>query len=221
MREVAVAASAGEDIGRALVLAEPALAKSDLPPERKVSKIFRVHRQEPVFRDFCTSGPLLDLIAELLAPQLDCFLSQFICKEPGALGQPWHQDSFYFPFDRGPQVGVWLAITDANPDNGPLHVLPGSHREAVHPVVPDQRPGAPFSYVEIVDHDMDGSVPVLMDPGDLLLFHSHLMHMSTDNRSDRLRAAMVYHYAESGTVDGSKEAWGFESPNNDWMRVRG
>jgi ectoine hydroxylase-related dioxygenase (phytanoyl-CoA dioxygenase family) len=40
-----------------------------------------------------------------------------------------------------------------------------------------------------------------MDPGDLLVFDSHLMHCSTDNVSDGVRAAMVYHFASAGTVD--------------------
>ena len=118
------------------------------------------------------------------------------------------------------KLGVWLAVTEATLDNGPLWVLPGSHREPVHPVVGDRREGANSAYVEIVDHDMSGAVPVLIGPGDLLLFHSHLMHRSTDNGSDRLRAAMVYHYAAAGTVDGTEARFGFKSPNNDWMPVR-
>ena len=40
-----------------------------------------------------------------------------------------------------------------------------------------------------------------MDPGDLLVFDSHLMHRSTDNESAGIRAAMVFHYAATGTVD--------------------
>jgi phytanoyl-CoA hydroxylase len=57
-----------------------------------------------------------------------CFFSQFIFKNPGAWGQPWHQDACYFPFTPSrPVVGIWLAVTEATPDNGCLHVLPGSH----------------------------------------------------------------------------------------------
>ena len=67
---------------------------------------------------------------------------------------------------------------------------------------------------------MAGATPVLMKAGDLLLFHSHLMHRSTDNESAGMRAAMVYHYAESGTVDGCEERFGFVPPNMDWMSVR-
>ena len=217
--EMTRAADAGESIGDAYVVPETALG-TEPQPEDRMSKVFRVHRNEPVFRDFATQPALLDRIESLIGPDLDCFLSQFIFKLPGALGQPWHQDAFYFPFDRGPQVGVWLAVTEATLDNGPLWVLPGSHEEPVHPVVADRREHANFAYVEIVDHDMTAAVPVLLQAGDLLLFHSHLMHRSTDNGSKTKRAAMVYHYGEAGTVDGSKEKFGIDPPNIDWMPAR-
>ena len=222
-RVVAVvrAQAEGADIRPAYVVPEDKIAERATTPEQAVSKLFRVHREEPVFRRFCTESALLDLVEGLIGPDLDCFLSQFIFKHPGALGQPWHQDAFYFPFDRGPQVGAWLAVTRATLENGPLWVLPGSQREPVHQVVADRREHANFSYVEIVDHDMTRAVSVLLQPGDLLLFHSHLMHKSTDNGSSEMRAAMVYHYGESGTADGSRERFGFDPPNIDWMPVRG
>jgi phytanoyl-CoA hydroxylase len=212
-------ADGGGSIGNAYVVPEEALAAQPQPEDR-TSKVFRVHRGEPVFRRFAEQPALLDRVESLLGPDLDCFLSQFIFKLPGALGQPWHQDAFYFPFDRGPQIGVWLAVTDATPDNGPLWVLPGSHREPVHDVVRDRREHANFAYVEIVDHDMTGAMPVLLKAGDLLLFHSRLMHRSTDNESAGKRAAMVYHYGEAGTVDRSRAKFGIDPPNIDWMPVR-
>lgn len=213
--ELVRTADAGGSIGSAYVVPELALADRE-PAEARTSKVFRVHRDEPIFREFAERPALLDRIEALLGPDLDCFLSQFIFKRPGALGQPWHQDSFYFRFDRGPQLGLWLAVTEATHQNGCLHVVPGSHHEAVHTHVPDRRPGANYGYVEIVDHDMSSAIPVEMKPGDLLVFHSHLMHRSTDNQSSRLRAAMVYHLAEAGTVDRDAKP----VPINDWLAVR-
>ena len=218
--ELARAQAEGADIAPAYVLQEAALVPHAEHAEGRLSKLFRLHREQAVFRAFCEQPELLDLAEAILGADLDCFLSQFIFKNPGALGQPWHQDAFYFPFDRGPQVGVWLAVSESVLDNGPLWVLPGSHREPVHEVVPDRRVHANYAYVEIVDHDMSRAVPVLMQPGDLLCFHSRLMHKSTDNLSSRRRAAMVYHYGEAGTVDQSQERWGFTPPNVDWLPVR-
>jgi ectoine hydroxylase-related dioxygenase (phytanoyl-CoA dioxygenase family) len=184
------------------------------PAEERVAKVFRLHRR-PAFHGFIASKPVVQLLQSLLGGPVDCFLSQFIFKNPGAWGQPWHQDSLYFPFDRKPQVGLWLAASEATLENGCLHVLPGSHREPVHTHIPDQRPGANYGYFEIVDHDMSRAIPVTMKPGDLLVFHSHLMHRSTDNVSRGRRAAMVYHGALRGTRDLSPKP----SAVIDWMEL--
>jgi ectoine hydroxylase-related dioxygenase (phytanoyl-CoA dioxygenase family) len=209
--QLARADAAGDDrpdlhIAKEGVLADPAT------PEEGIAKIFRVMRTEDVFRDFATDPRLLDLLGDLLGPDVDCFLSQFIFKHPGALGQPWHQDDYYFRMTPLPQVGVWLACTAATPDNGPLWVVPGSHREDIHDVVPDTREGAGLGYVEIIDAPVDDEMVVLMEPGDLLVFHSHLRHKSTDNQSADKRAAMVYHYAVADTV-------GLKAFNQDWTEV--
>ena len=201
--EIARDRAVGLGDGPSIVLPEANLNGRDGMPEQLVSKVFKLHR-DSVFEAFARDPAVTDLVAELVDPRLDCFLSQFIFKNPGAWGQPWHQDSVYFPFEPPrPILGVWLAVTEATLENGCLHVVPGSHHEPIHAHVEDRRPGANYGYIEIVDHDMSAAVPVLMAPGDLLLFDSHLMHRSTDNVSDGIRAAMVYHYAATGTVENS------------------
>ena len=217
---LARAAAAHEEVEGALVLPEQQADMAEVAePEDRLSKIFLLARRSP-FREFVSDPRLTAVVAELVGTDdLDCFLSQFIFKNPGAWGQPWHQDSYYFPFDPPRSVvGVWLAVTEATLDNGCLHVLSGSHREPVHEHVPDRRDGANYGYVEIVDHDMAGSEPVLMAPGDLLVFDSHLMHRSTDNRSAARRAAMVFHLAAAGTHDRTLELRGYTV--NDWMAAR-
>ena len=215
--ELCARVESGERVAQAFRMPEPALAGAPGTAAERTSKLFRIHRSEPVFRAFAREPRLLEIVAGILGPELDCFLSQFIFKNPGALGQPWHQDAYYFPFDRGPQVGVWLAVTEATLENGPLWVLAGSHREPIHAVEPDRRANAQFGYVEITDHDMRAARPMLLQPGDLLVFHGHLMHKSTDNVSRGMRAAMVYHFGEAGTVDRTLDQKGYTI--NDWLPV--
>jgi phytanoyl-CoA hydroxylase len=213
VREPALA----EAVGVKLVPESNKASAAVANPEDAMSKIFKLHR-DGVFAAFAQAQDVVDRVSELIAPEIDVFLSQFIFKTPGAWGQPWHQDSFYFPFEPArPVVGVWLAVTEATLVNGCLHVLPGSQAEPVHEHVPDRRPGANYGYFEIVDHDMAAAEPVLMDPGDLLVFDSHLMHCSTDNESDGIRAAMVYHYGAAGTVDHTEE---YFPTVNDWVPAR-
>ncbi|MGH9260677.1 MAG: phytanoyl-CoA dioxygenase family protein, partial [Acidimicrobiales bacterium] len=121
-----------------LVLPEAYLADSgsDAPAEQVTSKVFKLHRR-PAFSSFVARPDVVDVLVDGLGPDVDCFLSQFIFKNPGAWGQPWHQDSFYFPFEPArPVVGLWLAVTEATLANGCLHVLPGSHAEPVNEHVP-------------------------------------------------------------------------------------
>lgn len=172
--ELARAAERGTDISPAFVMLEQQADYADgREPEERLSKIFRLHR-DPIFSEFVMSPAVCDLVRSVLdTPDIACFLSQFIFKNPGAWGQPWHQDSFYFPF------------------------------EPARPVV------------EIIDHDMTAAEPVCMEPGELLVFDSHLMHRSMDNTSDGMRAAMVFHFASVPTVDRTEEIRGYTV--NDWM----
>ena len=181
----------------------------------EMSKIFRLHGKG-VFNEFINNKRLLDILEDVLGENIDCFLSQYIFKNPGAWGQPWHQDSSYFPFDRYPQVGAWIATSPATIENGCLVILPGSHQEHLHEHLPDDREGSNYGYTEIKDQDFSNEIPLTLEIGDLLLFHSFLMHKSYDNKSRSKRTAVVFHFAETGTKYGE-----IDSPTNEWISVRG
>ncbi len=183
--------------------------------EDEISKLFRIH-SKGIFNSFIKNETLCNLLEDIIGPDIDCFLSQFIFKNPGAWGQPWHQDSSYFPFDREPQVAAWLATSEATLENGCLVVLPGSHKESLHEHLPDEREGSNYGYTEIKDHDFTNEIPMTLEKGDLLLFHSFLMHKSYDNKSNSRRTAMVYHFAETDTDFGE-----VDSPTNEWISIRG
>lgn len=199
---------AGHHVGRdgAIAVEEAAKVNSGESAAMRMSKLFNLHRAEP-FHSFARRPEIRDAMHAILGPRVSCFNSQYIFKNPGVWGQPWHQDSLYYRFDRMPQVGVWLATSRATIENGCLFVAPGSHNEPIHAVVPDARPGSNYGYLEIVDYDFAGAEPILMETGDVLIFHSFLMHMSNDNTSTERRSALVHHYARSDTqVIGPKAA---------------
>jgi ectoine hydroxylase-related dioxygenase (phytanoyl-CoA dioxygenase family) len=186
--------------GGVLVQPEAKVPDGAVAPEDFVAKLFNPHLSGTT-RDFALSDLAADVVSAVLGPDIDVFQSMLILKNPGAWGQPWHQDSLYFDFDQQPQVGLWLAISEATLENGCLMVLPGSHKGPIRPHHPDRRPGANQGYLEIDGVDETQAVPVLMQPGDLLVFHSYLLHRSVDNKGSGRRSAMVYHYGRAGTVN--------------------
>ena len=188
LRGVAAADVCAAMLARAVEIGRPPSASH---PGPLVVPEARLHH-DPVLAGFAHDEHVLDLMSELLGSGVNVVPRRLIVTGPGAYGRPWHQDSLDLPFEPDHQVGVSLALTEATLDNGCMWVLPGSQTEPVHDHLPDRRPGSPHGYVEIVDHDMGAAVPVPMEPGDVLLFDSHLMHRSTDNHSRGARAAMVY-----------------------------
>ncbi len=195
----------------------PPLARE---PEDFVAKVFSTHLAGTA-HDFAVSEEAASVVAPLLGNDIDVFQSMFILKNPGAWGQPWHQDSYYFNFDQQPQIGLWLAISEATLENGCLSVLPGSHRNPILAHVPDRRAGANQGYLEILDLDEGAAIPVLMDPGDLLVFNSFLLHRSVDNCGATRRAAMVYHYSRAGSVNlATPEVQAMQRRVTRWVEVR-
>jgi phytanoyl-CoA hydroxylase len=169
-------------------------------PEDIVAKAFNAHLFGTT-GEFAVSVSCGAIVEELLGTNASVFQSMFILKNPGAWGQPWHQDAYYFNFDRGPQIGLWLAISEATLENGCLSVLPGSHKGDIAEHGPDKREGSNYGYREVDVAGEDRAIPVLMQPGDLLIFHSHLLHRSVDNLGVARREAMVLHYAATGSVN--------------------
>ena len=203
-----------------LVQPEGKVPEGAAQPEDYVAKLFNAHLVGTT-RDFAQGEVAADIVSDLLGPDIDVFQTQFILKNPGAWGQPWHQDSYYFRFDQQPQVGLWLAITEATLENGCLSVLPGSHKLPIQQHDPDERPGANQGYTVVRTADDTGAVPVLMEPGDLLVFHSFLLHRSVDNLGKGRRTAMVYHYGRAGTVNqASPDILALQDRVTRWVPVR-
>ena len=92
--------------------------------------------------DLSFEGAILDVVEDLIGPDILCFASRFWMKGPGdGAYVPWHQDSAYFGLDPHDLVAVWVALTDSSPANGCVRVIPGSHHwpAQTHTETPDEK----------------------------------------------------------------------------------
>jgi len=119
------------------------------------------------------------------------YWEQAVAKPPQARTElPWHQDNGYTPLIPEEYVTCWLALDDAQVDNGCLWVIPGSHRAGTQP----HHAGAgPFRVGLDATGDDDGiAVPVRR--GSVLVFSSLIMHRSGPNTTDRHRRAWIIQF---------------------------
>jgi len=179
------------------------------PPEdlqQHVRKFWQFSEHSEGMRAPAENPELLELLAALVDGEPEMFQDMALIKPPGGREKPWHQDKAYFEVDLdAPVVGVWIALDEATPENGCMHIIPGSHTEG--PVVHFDRRDW-----QICDTDVqvDREVAVPLEPGGALLFDGLMHHGTPPNESDRLRRALQFHYtaADAEWTEERHEAFG-------------
>lgn len=85
-------------------------------------------RSDPAWIEIPTFPPLLDLVEQLIGPDVILWGTTLFHKPAGlARGVPWHRDGRYWPIKPLATTSVWIAVTDCTAENGCLRVIPGSH----------------------------------------------------------------------------------------------
>jgi phytanoyl-CoA hydroxylase len=138
---------------------------------------------------------IIELLTQLIGPNIKALQSQFFVKGPGQPGNPWHQDERPIPTRDRSLVTVWIAVDDSDEENGCLWVIPGSHQSGyLYPERPHGRPDE-FDFPTVA-YGFDESLkePVPVKSGSVIFFHGYLLHGSFINRSRRFRRALTYHY---------------------------
>ena len=121
----------------------------------------------------------------------------------------WHQDTVaVLPEAKDTeQVTVWVAVTDADTENGCLVSIPGSHLlgDQLHEAGEIARePSVPASII----NGRKGK-PLPIKRGGIVIFHKNNIHCSLPNRSNRLRWSIDLRYHPIGQPSGRPAFPGF------------
>ena len=86
-------------------------------------------RVDPVVARFVRAPRFARVAAELMGVAgVRLYHDQALFKEPGGGRTPWHQDQFYWPFDSGDTITMWMPLADVAPEVGSMRFVAGSHR---------------------------------------------------------------------------------------------
>jgi len=163
----------------------------------------------PAVFDMLTNPRLLDLVEDLIGPEITSNPIQHVRLKPPAvnlrgeenrahiMATDWHQDRAvaHAEGDRTNMVTVWLAISDATVENGCLQVVPGK---------PQMYPHCPRRQTAIAEGFLDESKarPLPVKAGGAVIFHPLTPHASLDNVSDRFRWSFDVRYNVTGQPTG-------------------
>ena len=108
----------------------------------------------------------------------------------------WHQDWAFYPHTNDDLLAVGVMLDDCTSDNGPLMVVPGSHRGRVF----DHHADGHFCGAvdpSSIRAEIARAVPLTGRAGWMSFHHVRLLHGSAQNVSSLPRALLLYEYAAS------------------------
>lgn len=122
----------------------------------------------------------------------------------------WHQDWAFYPHTNDDLAAVGIMIDDMTEENGPMLVVPGSHRGAI---LDHHGPDGRFcGAIDPQDPalDISGAVPCLGKAGSVTVHHVRAVHGSATNLSGAERRFLLYQYraADAWPLLGFKDGIG-------------
>lgn len=177
-------------------------------PKRNLFHILGMWLVDEAFHDFLWHPAITVKVSQLLdSPRVRFWHDQVFYKPPHHPGiVAWHQDYSYWTRSYPARhLTVNIPLDDTTIENGCLQYVPGSHR---WPLLPKLN----------LLKDMEGirsilspeqlaqfkPLPMMLKAGECTIHHSHTMHGSYGNRTDRPRrtVALNFQHPETRSGDG-------------------
>ena len=166
---------------------------------KTVRRLLRAVSRHPEILAAAADSAMCAVIKSLFKSENGLMLSQnhhncIMTKDPSFSSDTlWHQDMRYWSFLEDNLISAWIALGPEYGFNGALRLLPGSHLKnfSLNSFDPDL-----FFRTDLKENKklLLGELQVTLDPGDVLLFHSRLLHSANRNRSHETKLSLVFTY---------------------------
>ena len=166
----------------------------------RVRRVKTPHKCFPVFERLMRHPRLVAILQDLLGPAVRLHGSKINLKSP-RYGSPveWHQDWAFYPHTNDDLLAVGVMLDDCTSDNGPLLVVPKSHRGPTFDHHADGYFCGAIDPAAIRD-EIARAVPLTGPAGSMSFHHVRLVHGSAQNVSSLPRTLLLYEY-------GAADAW--------------
>ena len=165
---------------------------------------------DPYFQSLMAEGPCPRFASLMLGCDVVAQHVELMGKGP-RVGKPTppHQDAFYWKLEPKDAMTLWLAIDEVNEENGCIRYVKGSHRGPMRDHAKSGQLGFSQKMMDYGEADERNSVPVCMEPGDVIAHHCMTIHRADANPSDRPRRGMriIYHGAHVAEDDEQLKAY--------------
>jgi non-heme Fe2+,alpha-ketoglutarate-dependent halogenase len=147
-----------------------------------------------------TDKRILNAMQEVMGEDLLLLSTHFFCKYPDPEAKKfvaWHQDVTYWGLEPAEAHTAWIAIDDADVENGCMQAIPGSHKHGIAAHDKSDKEGNLLSINQAIpDEDVDTSKVVNLElkAGQISIHDGQLYHASNPNTSNRRRCGLTVRF---------------------------
>lgn len=179
------------------------------PSAPHVRRIKTPDRWHPAFEAMVAHEKIVAIMDDLIGPSVRFDISKLNMKDAGG-GAPveWHQDWAFYPHTNDDLCAVGIMIDDMTLENGPLMVVPGSHKGPVY----DHHAHGRFCGAindPTAEAEYEKAVPVTGTAGSISIHHVRILHGSAANQSGQPRRLLLHQYRAA-------DAWPMVIMPSDW-----
>ena len=158
----------------------------------RLKRIKQPHQHSQFFWDIIKESKIEEILRDLLGDNVSLKTSKLNTKAPGGgAAVEWHQDWAFYPHTNDNVLALGLMLNDVDIDNGPLMVIPKSHKG---PVLSHFNNGVFCGAIDPDDSDFDMSKAVTLTgkASSMTIHHARTLHGSSPNNSNRDRLVLFY-----------------------------
>jgi ectoine hydroxylase-related dioxygenase (phytanoyl-CoA dioxygenase family) len=160
----------------------------------RVRRVKEPHSVMPSVAALLEHPVLIRLLTQLIGPDVRFQTSKLNMKSAdGGSAVEWHQDWAFYPHTNDDLLAVGVLLDDVDESNGPLCVVPHSHRGMIY----DHHANGSFcGAIDPVTSQLDvaSAIPLLGAAGTMTFHHVRAVHGSAPNRSTRSRNLLLFQF---------------------------
>jgi ectoine hydroxylase len=168
----------------------------DAPRIRRLKKAVDQHSD---LWAFASEPPMTEIAADLVGPSVKFHSSKLNFKwADGGDEVKWHQDIQAWPHTNFSPVTLGVYLEDTDTEQGPLAVVPGSHRGELFDMYgADDRWHGAVSEADLARARTEQAVELVGPAGTVVAVHCRAVHGSRANHSARSRPLLLYVYSSA------------------------
>ncbi|MSP89162.1 MAG: phytanoyl-CoA dioxygenase family protein [Alphaproteobacteria bacterium] len=188
------------------------LEDSHTPESPRVRRIKTPHLHDGEYACLVRHPQIVEALTDLWGPNVRFDSSKLNMKSAG-FGAPveWHQDWAFYPHTNDDLAAVGVMLDDCDRENGPMLMIPGSHKGPIFDHHEDGQFCGAFD-PRASGVDLTSAVPLTGSAGTITIHHVRLAHGSAPNLSGRDRRLLLLMYRAA-------DAWpimGFQGSYRDY-----